>query len=503
MHFDSRFAPASWRRPALTLLALGSLTLLDGCESDRHRSEVSGRAAMFSQLIHERGGLTYLSRTYSTPGIPSDSKVTGLVIMRQPADLRPIGGDYYDDGFGNLIGFGSFSAPKFGGRSSYALTFRKNGGMQLAIDFRDDLVVDVLLELDKDGRLGALADPDTQWMLDCIAQQIAGGANMAAAANLCLKSVGGGGGGLGRGAELEADRLSEPDCSKRGGPPGSVTEGGGGDGTVVINLDNGTIYAESTTNSDGTSTLTITVTDTQGRVVYTERTTFDNRGRETSSEVQRTTYNDRDGSTRVESERREGGRVVESSDVTVGPRMEPFPPRGVIVGITIGRARIIPPRGGGTGPTRQPGPECEDCPVEDPRCAPAPNDIASLWDCQAETDMSLLECLKHMQDLIYTATGGRCAVEPGADDRPNIKCADKRLMECLQAGGNVEECLRSAGYHGDSESIGPENDDFFRGRYGDRRGQVAAYIDSTPMAGVFVFLCPVDQCPGIGEILAR
>jgi hypothetical protein len=460
---------------------------------------------MFSQLIRERGTLAYLSRTYSAPGVPSDSKVSGLVIMRQPADLRPIGGDYYDDGFGNLIGFGSFAAPKLGGRASYALTFRKKGGMQLAIDFRDDLVVDLLLELDKDGRLGALADPDTQWLLDCIAQQIAAGSNMVAAANLCMASVGGGGGGsLGRNAELDADRLSEPDCSKRGGPPGSVTQGGGGDGTVVINLDNGdTIYAESTTDEHGNTTLTITITDSQGRVVYNERTTLDASGNEVSSDVTQVTHN-RDGSTRVTSERREGGTVVESSDRTVGPRMDPSFPNVIEIEVFIGPARIEPlPRRGGSGPTRQPGPECEDCPVEDPRCAPAPNDIASLWDCQAETDMSLLECLKHMQDMIYTATGGRCAVELGADDRPNIKCADKRLMECLQGGGNVEECLRSAGYRGDIDDIGPGDDDFMRGRYGDQRGRVGAYMDSTPMAAVWVLLCPVDQCPDIGEILAR
>ena len=497
MRFDSRFTPASLRRPALYLLTLGSLTLLDGCESDRSKPlPPSGYAAMFSQLIQERGTLTYLSRTYSAPGVPTDSKVSGLVIMRQPADLRPIGGDYYDDGYGNLIGFGSFAAPKLGGRAGYALTFRKNGGMQLAIDFRDDLVVDVLLELDEGGHIGALADPDTQWMLDCIAEQIAAGSNLAVAANACLKSLGGGGGGgLGRNAELDADRLSKPDCEERGGPPGSVRDGGGGDSKdddskaegsdIEIMLDNGdTIHARETENSDGSTTLEIEITDHWGRVWYYESTTYDRNGNESDVRIERTTYDD-------------GVRMLDGETYENGEQTGHWTQQGT--------ASPRPRLGGGTH-RPAPGPDCEDCPVEDPRCAEAPNDIASLWDCQAETDMSLLECLKHMQDMIYTATGGRCAVETGADDRPNIKCADKHLMECLQAGGNVEECLRSAGYHGDSESIGAENDDFFRGRYGDRRGQAGLYIDSTPVGAVFLTLCGegMEQfCPPGERYLTR
>jgi hypothetical protein len=413
--------------------------------------------------------------------------------MRHAADMRPIGGGYFDDGFGNLIGFGTFTAPKLGGASRYALTFRKNGGMQLALDFRDDAVVDMLLELAPDGRLGALADPDTQWLLDCLARERAAGANLVAAANHCLGSPGGGGGGLGRGAELEADRLKEPDCEERGGVPGSVTQGGGG--SVEIPLANGdTIHATETQNDDGTTTTTVVIVDSQGRVVYSERTTSGG-GRPERSETTRVTYHETGGS-RVETERREDGRVVESSSIDVPGGLEIEIGEAILetpgLEIEIGDAIIEwvgPRRGGGTGPTRQPGPECEDCPVEDPRCAPAPNDIASLWDCQAETDMSLWKCLENMRDVIYTATGGRCAVEPGPDDRPMIRCSDRELMKCLQEGGAVLDCLRQSGFAGDAESIGPENDDFLRGRYGDSRGQAGLYIDSTPMGAVFLALC--------------
>ncbi len=502
----------SFRHATHGLFVLISLlVVLSGCQpkSGSSRQPGSGSSALITRTLVERGALTYLSRTYSPPGkLGNSSEVSGLVVMRETADMRPLGGRYYDDGFGNLIGFGFFKAPKLGGLSRYALTFRKNGGMQLALDFRDDSVVDVLVELDRDGRFGGLAGPDAQWLLDCMSQEIAGGANIAAAANHCLESVagggGGGGGGLGRAAEVEADRLSKPDCKEEGGIPGSVAQEGGGDGDVEIELDNGdTIHASSTTNEDNTSTLSITIVDAQGRVVYTERTTFDSDGNEVSSEIQRVTYDDTGGS-HWESERRENGRVVESADRYHGPSLDD-------VDIEIGgatrvqhwdeRARRWRP---GVGPTRRPppGPDCEDCPIDDPRCAPAPNDIASLWDCQAETGMSLWKCLERMQDAIYTATGGRCAVAVGADDRPNIKCSDRRLTECLMSGGSVEDCLRQTGYIGDRESIGPENDDFLRNRFGGSRGRVGLYIDSTPVGAVFLGLCAdgMEQfCRGDGR----
>lgn len=512
MHFIPHGA---WllRHATPCLFALVSLLItLSGCQpkSGAQRHPISGSSALITRVMIERGALRYVSRAYAPPGkLENSSEVTGLVIMRDAADMRPLGGRYYDDGFGNLIGFGFFKAPKLGGLSRYALTFRKNGGMQLALDFRDDSVVDVLVELDRDGRLGALAGPDAQWLLDCMSQEIAGGSNIAVAANHCLESVGGGGGGggLGRAAEVEADRLSKPDCKEEGGLPGSVAQGGGGDGDVEIPLDNGdTIHATTTTNEDNTSTLSVTIVDAQGRVVYTERTTFDSNGNEVSSEIQRVTYDDTGGS-HWESERREDGRVVESAERYHGPRETE---------VEIGEATRVeyydkrtrtwrpgsgPSRRPSRGPTQRPapGPDCEDCPIEDPRCAPAPNDIASLWDCQAETGMSLWKCLERMQDAIYTATGGRCAVETGADDRPNIKCSDRRLTECLMSGGSVEDCLRQTGYIGDRESIGPENDDFLRDRFGSSRGRVGLYIDSTPLGGVLLGLCQeVDFCPREG-----
>jgi hypothetical protein len=141
------------------------------------------------------------------------------------------------------------------------------------------------------------------------------------------------------------------------------------------------------------------------------------------------------------------------------------------------------------GPTQQPGPECEDCPVEDPRCAPAPNDIASLWDCKAETDFSLDECLRRMRDAVYVATGGRCATETGPDDQPIIRCRDRLLEECIREGRDIEECLRESGFLPSPEEGGPENDDFLRDRFGRSRGRVGFYIDTTPMGAVFAGFC--------------
>jgi hypothetical protein len=138
----------------------------------------------------------------------------------------------------------------------------------------------------------------------------------------------------------------------------------------------------------------------------------------------------------------------------------------------------------GPGPVSQPGPECDDCPTEDPRCAPAPNDIASLWDCQAQTDKSLWECLERLQDVIYSATGGRCSTEPGPDDRPTIRCSDRRLGECLAEGRSVVDCLReNRGFGGGDDMPGPENDDL-RDRTGGSKGRAGLHIDTTPMGAV-------------------
>jgi hypothetical protein len=441
---------------------------------------------MLSNLIDERGTLTYLSRSYTASGTAErTSEVAGMVVMRNEADLRSIGGPYYDDGFGNLMRFGEFVSPPLGGVARYALTFRKSGGLQLALDLRNDDIVDMVVELGLDGRLGALADPDFQWLLDCLSQQLVAGDDLVTATNTCLASVGGGGGGgLGVDAASDLSRLAEPDCDRSGQLPIAGQTSNPATNTTVIDLDNGDrIKATTTENADGTTDVIIDIHDSKGRLVYHEETTLNKYG-EISSQIEATVYTG-DGNTNTVSIRRwERGVPVEPHR----------PSRSEIEG-----ARRV------NNPTRRPspGPDCTDCPVYDPRCAPAPNDIASLWDCQAETDMSLDECLRHMQDVIYTATGGRCSTEPGSDDRPTIRCSERGLQQCLESGRSVAECILAFPGHDRSvDDPGPGDDDFMRNRFGQSRGRVGFYIDTTPMAAVFVALCGggVEQfCRGGGR----
>lgn len=468
--------------------------VLAGCGSERLPTtiETPEPAATLNRVLEERGMLIYLVQSYSAPGVVEQSlEASALVVMRHPDGMRPVGGAYYDDGYGDLVRFGAFKAPAYGGVAGYALTFRRNGDLQLAVDFRDDLVVDVLVELGPDGRLGFLADPDLLWFVECMSEQIGGGANLAEAANACLATAGGGGGGgggLGSSAASEIDRLKEPDCERRGGVPGSVAQGDHQSSVTIISEDGYKVSATTTENADGSSSYEIRMYDPEGNLVYQERGRKDADGNMVHQHI-RTFDRDESGTAgymHIRDRVYENGRLVSDDEIGVpefrglrGWRLrweeltwenldeEPRPNPGI----------------------RQPGPECDDCPVEDPRCAPAPNSIASFWDCVAESGMSPLECLKHMQDLIYTATGGRCSTEPGLDDRPTIRCSDRRLQDCIAEGQSIVDCLReNPGYGGGDDMPGPENDDL-RDRLGRSRGVAGAYLDTTPMAAVFIAFC--------------
>jgi hypothetical protein len=489
MRLHSNLAGAirrSIQRIAVCSFVLG---VLAGCESDRRKTVVIPEpAATFNRVLDQRGMLTYVVQSYSSPGVLEVSSQAGaLVIMRRPDDMRPVGGAYYDDGYGNLVRFDAFKAPAYGGVAGYALTFRKNGDLQLAVDFRNDLVVDVLVELGPDGRLGFLADPDLQWFLDCLSDQIGGGANLVEAANACLAIAaggagGGGGGGLGSHVGSEIDRLKEPDCEEQEGVPGKVTQGGHQSSVTIISEQGYKVTATTTENEDGSSSYEIRMYDPEGQLVYQERGRRDTEGNLVHQHIR--TFDRPSGESEfvvVRDRVYENGELVEDFE-TSAPNWQDIRWEGVEIEYLGPRRR--------PGPTRQPGPECDECPVEDPRCAPAPNDIASFWDCVAETRKSPLECLQRLQDLIYTATGGRCSAEPGPDDRPSIRCSDRRLQDCIAEGRIIADCLReNPGYGGGDDMSGPE-DDYLRDRLGGSKGVAGAYLDTTPAGAVFIAFCP-------------
>ena len=507
------------RLQSFARITMGSLVLvvLAGCESDRQKiAQTPEPAATINHLLDERGMLSYLVRSYAASGAIERSLQTGgLVIMRSPDDMRSVGGAYFDNGYGDLVRIDAFRAPAYGGMAVSALTFRKNGALQLAIDLRNDLVVDVLVELGPDGRLGFLADPDMMWFVECMSEAIVGGANLAEAANTCLAQAGGegggggggGGSGPGRDAASDVNRLKEPDCGRRRGLPGSVTQEGNTSTIGVMTEDGYKVIATLTENDDGTSSYEIRMYDPDGNLVYHERGQKDENENVTYQHI-RTFDRDEAGSGEIVIRDRvyENGRLVSDDEISA-------PNIPLHIGGRVYRPvwerfswewlddEPVP------GEAFQPGPECEDCPVEDPRCAPAPNSIASFWDCIAESEMSPLECLKRLQDLIYTATGGRCNAEQGPDDRPTIKCRDRELQECIASGGSIVDCLRGNPGYGGTEGVpGPEND-YLRDRIGGSRGVAGAYIDTTPMAAVLITLCgegfeqfcPDDELPGRGS----
>ncbi len=363
--------------------------------------------------------------------------------------------------------------------------------MQLALDFRDDAIVDVLLELDRDGRLGALADPDTQWFLDCMSEELVGGENLIAAANKCLEGLGGGGGGLGRGPELDADRLGKPDCGDGGGLPGSVAgpKFGSGFGSITrVELDDGyDMTIERHETAGGQVRLDATVRDADGRIVYEESRVINEHGEVTDRTTVEHRYDENGDYVDSHVTRYENGEQTGEATLDDDPNHFTMELGEITIEEVDEDGEPVTPD---VAPIRQPGPECEECPVEDPRCAPAPNDIASLWDCAAETGLSLLDCIERMQNAIYTATGGRCAPEPGADDRSSIRCGDRRFNDCLDAGGSIQDCFNASRLGGgDGVVPGDEEDDFLRDPFGRSRGRVGFYIDTTPAGAVFFAFC--------------
>jgi len=82
--------------PARNLCTLVFLfAVLGGCDSGPKRPRTSSPRLNIARVVAERGALTYLARTYSSPGkLEHSSDVTGLLVMRRAADLRPLGGRY-------------------------------------------------------------------------------------------------------------------------------------------------------------------------------------------------------------------------------------------------------------------------------------------------------------------------------------------------------------------------------------------------------------------------
>jgi len=489
------------------IAAIGFLLLL-GCATratDRVRPVPPDNTP---DLINERGALTYVARTYDARGVSGGpSRVQGLILLRDRSELAPLGGPYFGDGFGNLIRRGTFNARAYGGRAEYALTFPRRGGMQIALDFRRDSVVDAVVDISPDSSYGIFADAELQRLLDCFVAGVTAGQNPVEVMNACLGVAGGegGGGGLGAAPARDYDRLAEPDCEPSGGLGEGVPESVSGptwERTRTRNFhdeESGeSFFMTERSTQEGAMSREVRVYDHSGNLVFEMSVYFNEHGERRYMST--TTWTHHDGVSTAETTIVENGtgRSFTTTMGTTTTRREGEPEEGAESGEGEGEEGAEPAE---TGTTGQPGAGCElegTCPVADPRCGPPQNDADSLWNCVARTGLTPLECLERIQDAIFAATGCRRAVGPAGQTVPECPPSpSETFSDCIAGGGNVEECLRGAITDAGGGEIEPGmiNDDVF-GRFRNAGSSGITYLDTTPLGAILVTLCAeVDQCP--------
>jgi hypothetical protein len=447
----------------------------------------------------EQVPLTYTAWAYDYDGNEIvDTELTGIIRMREESEMIPLSGAYYDDGLGNLIWREAFESQTDGGVGEYALTFLHDGGVQLALDFHADRVVDAVFDITPEGRIGVIGHPALEAEIDCIARRIVEGEEPLAAVDACLgpgRTSGASGSGAGVAAPTgnEYDRLAEPDCGSGrsgGGVPHSVAYYAGEgwrqegesetferngmkttvsrmsqpndepglspDELVLIEMENsetgysGTVVTTTDYGEDGTTIVSVSKTWTQrmpngvirrgwahrqgGRLIDSGSADFDAE----TGECLKGDCPGPDSDSDADSSDSEGGDAdgegAEGTDQSAGAN-------------------------DGTGSGEQPGPDCEingDCPFTDPRCEAPRNDSESLWDCVAATGASPMECLARIRDGVAAATG--CVHVPGPSGQPELQCPrgmSQQLIDCLTGGGDLGECMESGLFDAGGE-VGPE-----------------------------------------------
>jgi hypothetical protein len=497
------------------------------------------RPSATKALIDERGAMTYVARSYDASGVGgSPTQVQGLIMVRDKADYVSLGGPYYRDDLGNLIRLGAFQARQQGGRADFTVTYLHNGGMQLAIDFRRDRVVDALIEVTRTGRRGVFINPELQGMIDCFIARTNAGENPLDAFNACVGRTGEEG-GIEGGASMapsgEYDRLSEPNCGPGAGSGGTGLPGGSTQQNGTQSESDWAQVGETIedTSEDGTVFTTVRVfrrsnssesglrPDVRIEIISHNRDTGDH------AEQIQTIDHDTEGTTDTEyhrsrrTERREdgtvrqirhrdsqsvNGRSVWDDDWTTDPGTgectggdcpesdpddtEEEPRTDPAEGEEEPEA---PPPAEDSEAESQPGPECEfdgTCPVADPRCEAPRNDIESMWDCVARTGDSPQECLARIRDAVYATTG--CELVPGPAGQQVRECPQSpptAFTECLREGGSVYQCLQQMIRDAGGAEFGhDENDDLlapFRGV----SGADIDFLETSEVGAILFALC--------------
>jgi hypothetical protein len=518
------------------LCCIGISASLTGSAAGQDAQPIPERQdSRVNSVLDERGALDYVATLYDAQGkLSSQTKVQGLVMPNETTRYTSVGGPYYADEFGNLVRLGTIVARQYAGGANYAVTFLRNGGMQLAIDFRRDRVIDAVFDVTPGGAYGVFANPELGPFVDCFIARATAGEDPLEAANNCLRGAkaggedGGGPGVPSLAPKGEYDRLSEPDCGdgsgRSGGVPEDVRQPGATDeegwsqiGRVSSTSEDGNTRTTVTwfgrENGGGTLQDSRLIVESRNRVTGEEAvqwTTVDHSSDGRTSVVQSRHRVERlsDGSTRTTDEMYVNGRRVSRTQYTVDsagrctgdcPRDDSDDSDDSDAGTSSsegadgGEADAGTPPDGGQGDAGQPGPQCElegTCPHEDPRCSAPRNDAESLWECVARTGQTPLECLARLQDAVFAGTG--CAPIPGPDDGTTRQCPQnlpRSFLECLQEGSTAEECLRQSLMNAGAADIAPSELDDLTAPFRNVGASDIEYVEMTGVGAVLFALC--------------
>ena len=424
----------------------------------------------------------------------------GLLFLRDKKHLRPLGGNFYDDGRGNLVYFGDQI-------QVFAMTYMANGDDILAVDTDRNGVIDSVIGTIGDDDLW-LASSNIANLLPCLSSS--GGSVHNAFLECSRPETPGGaggadaGGGSGINSGFNPDLLGEPVCPPNllgnvvdgegpATPPGEdpappppppseespedddyppmgvnetvTTEADGRQSRVVtIRTAEGLVEQSTSTNDDGSVIRTTIHRDSQGRETYREDILVGPgpERRLLMHRVNQTTY-DADGNP--------SSTVVVNRKARSGTSLPPIDPNGGTV-------------------------------FSDPRCAGrdirASQGLSFLDLCAEQGSIDFLTCYRELENPLFSITGGRCIVVGGPADGRVFDCRSNRsTFECIAAGGSPEECARSAsgGEGGISGPGGPDSGPTDApGLPGNAGTSEIRYIDTIPLGALLMGLCSRGGC---------
>jgi len=476
----------------------------------------------------ESSMLNYAAWAYDGEGLALiDDQLRGMILMRDVSTMTSVGDSYFDDGLGNLLVHGSFMSAASTNEGDYALTFLKGGGVQLALDFENDRVVDVVFDITPEGHFGVIGDLALESEIDCIARRMIDGEDPLSAVDACLgprrnPSGVAGGSAIAGPTGNEYDRLAEPDCGSTGasGVLTMVAESPGNEWKQLPTWGplpsdeysvSGTSYVRPNdapgAPADSIDSVRMEHNETGDVIRISTETTHDASGTPTVTTTRQDTEYLSNGETRETETVHVNGRKVSSSssyyDTNTGECLrgsckddESDAPDGNDSN-TAGDEGTSNDSSSGAESAGQPGPGCEiegDCPFTDPRCAGPNNDLEALWDCVARTGSSPMDCLARLNDAVYATTG--CMTVLGPSGQPELQCpgsdADE-VADCLSSGGSPDGCLGQGG-----GSVN-ENDDLL-GTFSHIGSSDIDYLDYSGIGAVFFGFCNegVEQLCGGG-----